>query len=173
MSFKRKPSKNSSFSHRSPFQPQTLLTIPLIFIAWACYEETHTHEREGEPVTPLNIQGSSWQQPRPACSGAMKYLWFWSCPSLGFGSLSCLFFYGCLPKIGVWGGGRLFLSPAATAPTPSCLSVLLHSCPHTQTGAQHTSARHGKWRGRALQAKPLTPTPILIIKRLEHCVTVC
>lgn len=125
-------------------------------------------------MTQLNIQGSSWQQPEPACSGAMKYLWFWSWHCLGFYSLSPASFSlaASSSRQGVWWGKTIPVS-SSNSPCPQ-LSVCCHTAvPHTQAGAQYTSVHHGQRGGRELPAKPLTPTPILTIKRLEHCVTVC
>lgn len=81
MRFQRHPLKNSYFSTRLLSHFQILLAILFIFISWAHYKETH--EQEGRPVTQLNIHGGSWQQPQLASSGAMKYLWRWSCHCWG------------------------------------------------------------------------------------------
>lgn len=81
MRLKRNPSKNSYFSTRPLSHFQILLVILFIFISWACYKETH--KQDGKPVTQLNTQGSSWQQPKLTSSGTMKYLWLWSCHCLG------------------------------------------------------------------------------------------
>lgn len=87
-------------------------------------------------MTQLSIQGSSWQQPKLASSGPMKYLWCWSCHCLEFYSLSpASFSIAASPRYGVLCWGRRFLSPEATLPapppTPSCLAALPHSCLHT------------------------------------------
>ena len=161
MRFQKHPLKNSYFSTRLLAHFQILLAILFIFIARARYKETH--EQEGRPMTQLNIQGSSWQQPQLASSGAMKYLWCWSCRCWGFSSLCpASSAMAASPSSGVWCRGRRFLSPGAissTHPPPQlspCIATQLS--PHTQTGAGGGGQYHlcpSQPRGRETpQAKP-------------------
>lgn len=154
MRFKRKPSKNRYFSPGPPSHCQILMVISFIFISWARYKETH--EQEGKPGTQLTtVRGSSWQQPKLASSGTMKYLRRWNCHCLGFYSLyPASFARAASPRYGFWCGGRRH-SP----PLPSCLPALPHSCLHTRRRGPSILCPSWHTERQELQAKPPTPPP--------------
>lgn len=82
-------------------------------------------------MTQLNIQGSSWQQPKLASSGTVKYLWRWSCHCLGLYRLSPdSFSKAASPRCGVWCRAKQFLSPAATL-SPPAVSLRCHTAVST------------------------------------------
>lgn len=66
--------------------------------------------------------------------------------------------------------GEAIPVPGPSPQLSSCIAAQLSL--HRETRVQYTSVHHGKWRGKEHRANP-PPSPMQIIKRLEHCVTVC
>lgn len=167
---RRKRAKSSSFSLRSLFHLQTLLVIPLICISWTPYKETH--RAGGKAGDTVKYTG---QQLAAARARLLRCCEIFTVLELAlFGGFIVSFSLAASSVRGP-GGGETIPVASSNSPHPPAVSVLPHSCPDThRLGPIYFCPSRPKG-GRELPAKPLTPTstPFLIIKRREHCVTVC